>query len=154
MKRELFWFAAVGLTAMAVHLGAVALVLVPLGLSPLVANVIAFLIAFQVSHAGHHRFTFSHQQAPVAQSRWRFFAVACTSFAVNELMYAALLRWTALDYQLALFIVLVLVAALTFASSRAWAFAPLSSKAGDTENELASSLPDTPSATGSAKGDA
>ena len=124
MKRELFWFAAVGLSAMAVHLASVALVLVPLGLSPLVANVIAFLIAFQVSHAGHRRFTFSHHDAPASQSRWRFFAVACFSFAVNELMYAALLRFTTLDYRVALFIVLVLVAALTYVSSRAWAFAP------------------------------
>ena len=124
MKRELFWFAAVGLSAMAVHLASVALVLVPLGLSPLMANVIAFLIAFQVSHAGHRRFTFSHHDAPASQSRWRFFAVACFSFAVNELMYAALLRFTTLDYRVALFIVLVLVAALTYVSSRAWAFAP------------------------------
>ncbi len=124
MKRELFWFGAVGLSAMAVHLASVALVLVPLGLSPLVANVIAFLIAFQVSHAGHRRFTFSHHDAPASQSRWRFFAVASASFIVNELMYAALLRFTSLDYRVALFIVLVLVAALTFVSSRTWAFAP------------------------------
>ena len=123
MKRELFWFGAVGLSAMAVHLASVALVLVPLGLSPLVANVIAFLIAFQVSHAGHRRFTFSHHDAPASQSRWRFFAVASGSFAVNELMYAALLRLTSLDYRIALLIVLVAVAALTFFSARNWAFA-------------------------------
>ena len=123
MKRELFWFAAVGLTAMAVHLASVALVLVPLGLSPLVANVIAFLMAFQVSHAGHSRFTFRAQEAPVAQSRWRFFAVSCLSFAVNELMYAVLLRFTALDYRVALAIVLFAVAVLTFFLARYWAFA-------------------------------
>ncbi len=124
MKRELFWFGAVGLTAMAVHLASVALVLVPLGLSPLVANVLAFLMAFQVSHAGHRRFTFSHHDAPASQSRRRFFAVACTSFAVNEILYAVLLHFTTLDFRVALFIVLVLVAALTFVSSRSWAFAP------------------------------
>lgn len=124
MKRELFWFGIVGVTAMAVHLASVALVLVPLGLSPLVANVIAFLIAFQISHAGHRRFTFRDNDAPATQSRWRFFAVACASFVVNELMYAALLRFTTLDYRVALFIVLVLVAMLTFVSSRTWAFAP------------------------------
>ncbi len=131
MKRELFWFAAVGLSAMAVHLGCVALVLVPLGMPPLLANVIAFLVAFQVSHAGHHRLTFRHHQASAAQSRLRFFAVACGSFAVNELMYAALLRWTELDYRVALFIVLVLVAALTFVSSRTWAFAPTAAASQD-----------------------
>lgn len=124
MKRELFWFGVVGLSAMAVHLGSVALVLVPLGLPPLMANVIAFLIAFQVSLAGHRRFTFRDNEAPASQSGWRFFAVSCTSFVVNELMYAALLRFTTLDYRVALFIVLVLVAALTYVSSRVWAFAP------------------------------
>lgn len=123
MKRELFWFGIVGITAMLVHLGSVSLLLVPLGLPPLVANVIAFLIAFQVSHAGHHRLSFGSAQAPAARSRQRFFVVALASFAVNELMYAALLRFTDLDYRVALAIVLVAVAALTFVSARNWAFA-------------------------------
>ena len=39
-------------------------------------------------------------------------------------MYAALLRFTELDYRLALAIVLIAVAALTFVSARRWAFAP------------------------------
>lgn len=124
MNRELFWFGAVGVTAMLVHLGCVSLVLVPLGLDPLIANIIAFLIAFQVSHARHQRLTFSHQQAPVARSRVRFFGVALTSFIINELMYWALLHFTPLDYRVALAIVLVAVAALTFVTARHWAFAP------------------------------
>lgn len=36
MNRELFWFGAVGVTAMLVHLGCVSLILVPLGLHPLI----------------------------------------------------------------------------------------------------------------------
>ena len=124
MSRELFWFGAVGITAMLVHLGCVSLILVPLGLDPLVANIIAFLMAFQVSHAGHQRLTFRHHDAPVARSRVRFFGVALTSFIVNELMYWALLRFTLLDYRTALAIVLVAVAALTFVIARHWAFAP------------------------------
>ncbi len=124
MSRELFWFGVVGVTAMLVHLGCVALVLVPLGLDPLIANIVAFLIAFQVSHAGHQRLTFGHHEAPAARSRLRFFGVALTSFIVNELMYWALLRFTPLDYRLALAIVLVAVAALTFVIARHWAFAP------------------------------
>lgn len=124
MSRELFWFGAVGVTAMLVHLACVALVLVPLGLDPLIANLIAFLIAFQVSHAGHRRLTFGHHDAPAARSRVRFFGVALTSFVVNELMYWALLRFTSMDYRAALAIVLVAVAALTFVVARQWAFAP------------------------------
>ncbi len=124
MSRELFWFGVVGMTAMLVHLACVALILVPLGLDPLLANLFAFLLAFQVSHVGHRRLTFGHHEAPVARSRVRFFGVALTSFVVNELMYWALLRFTPLDYRIALGIVLIAVAALTFVIARAWAFAP------------------------------
>ena len=46
MTRQLFWFGVVGVTAMLVHLGSVALILVPLGLTPLLANIIGFLVAF------------------------------------------------------------------------------------------------------------
>jgi putative flippase GtrA len=123
MSRELLWFGIVGVSAMLVHLGSVALVLVPLGLPPLVANVVGFLLAFQVSHLGHHRFTFSAADAPVARSRRRFFLVALSSFLVNEALYALLLRFTDLDYRVALAIVLVAVAVLTFVSARQWAFA-------------------------------
>ncbi len=123
MKRELFWFGVVGVTAMLVHLGSVSLLLVPIGLPPLVANVLGFLLAFQVSHAGHHRLTFVAAEAPVSRSRKRFFLVALSSFAVNELMYAVLLHFTDLDYRVALAIVLFAVAALTFVSARTWAFA-------------------------------
>ncbi len=123
MKRELFWFGVVGVTAMLVHLGSVSLLLVPLGLPPLVANVLGFLLAFQISHAGHRRLTFVAADAPVSQSRQRFFLVALSSFAINELLYAALLYFTDLDYRVALTIVLLAVAALTFFSARNWAFA-------------------------------
>lgn len=128
MNRELFWFGAVGVTAMLVHLGCVSLILVPLGLDPLIANVIAFLTAFQVSHVGHQRLTFRHHDAPAARSRIRFFGVALTSFIINELIYWALLRFTPLDYRVALAIVLLMVAVLTFVIARHWAFAP-----GETE---------------------
>jgi putative flippase GtrA len=123
MTRELFWFGVVGVTAMLVHLGSVSLLLVPMGLPPLLANVLGFLLAFQVSHAGHHKLTFGAAGAPVARSRVRFFMVALISFVINELMYALLLHFTQLDYRLALAMVLVAVAALTFFSARNWAFA-------------------------------
>jgi len=123
MTRQLFWFGVVGVTAMLVHLGSVALVLVPLGLTPLIANIIAFLLAFQVSHAGHRHFTFRNQDTVVSRSRGRFFLVALMSFAVNELLYWALLRYTLLDFRIALAMVLVAVAALTFVLARYWAFA-------------------------------
>lgn len=124
MTRQLFWFGVVGVSAMLVHLGSVALILVPLGLAPLVANVAGFLLAFQVSHAGHRRLTFQAAQAPSTRSRWRFFLVASASFAVNEFLFWLLLHlFPSLDYRLALGAVLIVVAALTFFSARNWAFA-------------------------------
>jgi len=124
MKRQLFWFGVVGVSAMLVHLATVALVLVPLGVPPLLAN----CAGFQVSHAGHRRFTFqdgseSASLSSASTSRLRFFGVALASFGINELLYALLLRYTTLDYRLALALVLVLVAALTFVLARNWAFA-------------------------------
>lgn len=123
MKRELFWFGVVGVTAMLAHLGSVALMLVPLGLAPLLANILGFLLAFQVSHYGHRHFTFRDQETTAASSRGRFFLVALLSFAVNEVLYWVLLRYTALDYRVALAMVLVAVALLTFVLARHWAFA-------------------------------
>jgi putative flippase GtrA len=123
MNRELFWFGVVGISALAVHFACVSLVLVPLGAAPLLANVAAFLLAFQVSYWGHRRLTFRAHDVAHSQSAPRFFAVACLSFAVNEAMYFLLLRYTALDYRAALLIVLFAVAVLTFALSKLWAFA-------------------------------
>ncbi len=123
MSRELFWFGVVGVSAMAVHLASVALLLVPMGLPPLQANVVGFLLAFQVSHAGHRRLTFRRDDVPPSRSRGRFFLVAVASFLVNEALYAVLLRYTALDYRVALAIVLVAVAVLTYVAARHWAFA-------------------------------
>jgi len=123
MTRQLFWFGAVGVTAMLIHLCSVVLIFVPLGLAPLLANIIGFLLAFQVSHSGHRRFTFQDQESPASSSRGRFFLVALLSFAVNEVLFWLLLRFTTLDYRIALGMVLVAVAALTFVLARYWAFA-------------------------------
>lgn len=122
--KQLFWFGVVGVSAMALHFALVAWLLVPLGAAPLVANVLAFLAAFQLSYWGHRLQTFRAHAVPHRQALPRFFGVACLSFAVNEAMYALLLRYTALDYRAALLLVLVAVAVLTFALGKLWAFAP------------------------------
>ena len=52
----------------------------------------------------------------------RFFAVACLSFVVNELLYAAALRWLPWHYVLSLALVLVLVAGLLVSTLPTWSF--------------------------------
>ncbi|AOZ51859.1 GtrA family protein [Chromobacterium vaccinii] len=123
MKKQLFWFGVVGVSAMLLHFALVTLVLVPLGVPPLVANALGFLGAFQLSYWGHRRFTFAAGHVPHRQALPRFFGVSCLSFCVNEAMYFALLRLTPLDYRVSLAVVLFAVAALTFLLGKLWAFA-------------------------------
>lgn len=105
---------------MAVHWTVVA-ILVPLGIAPLIANVIGFCVAFNVSFFGHHHWTFASAESQQNTFK-RFAAVALLGFALNELMYSLLLKLTVLDYRIALGVVLVAVAGLTFVLSRYWAF--------------------------------
>ena len=121
LKHELSRFIVVGTLAAATHF-MVVLVLVRFGWAPLLANVIAFVIAFQVSYFGHRGWTFQSQQTQHRRAWPRFLAVASCGFTLNESLYYLLLRYSLLPYWLALAIVLILVAGLTFLSSRAWAF--------------------------------
>lgn len=123
MTREALSFIAVGVTALLTHWLVVAL-LVPLaGLHPLVANVIAFLVAFNVSYFGHRHLTFKAQERSHRQTLPRFATVASGSFLLNEAMYWALLSLTPLRYDIAMFIVLGTVAVLTYLLGKFWAFA-------------------------------
>ena len=91
-----------------------------LDMSPLVANVAGFGIAFQVTYFGHRRWTFRAIRRDGDYRR--MLVVSLAAFALNELMYAVLLRTTQLDYRFALALVLVAVAGLTFVGSRVWVF--------------------------------
>ncbi len=120
--REVVAFGAVGVTAFLVHFAVVAIT-VPLGVPPLLANVFGFLAAFAVSFLGHSRWSFPAEGRPAAAALKRFAVVAVSGFALNESAYAMLLRWTQLDYRMALFIVLCAVAGLSWLAGRYWAFA-------------------------------
>lgn len=119
MIRQLMRFGVVGVAAMAVHWAVVAL-LVPLGSEPLLANIVAFAVAFNVSYAGHRHWTFAATNAAHSTFK-RFLGVALLSFALNEALYYMLLK-AGMEYRVALLVVLIAVAALTFVLSRFWAF--------------------------------
>lgn len=117
-------FVVVGCAAAAVHWSVVRAVVDGWAVAPLLANVLGWVVAFGVSFAGHHRWTFG--DAPGRDARRslpRFLLVSLAGFAVNEATYAALLGglggWR---YDVVLAIVLVAVAGLTFVASRLWAF--------------------------------
>lgn len=122
MKRQLLKFGCIGTAAAAVHMGVVAL-LVPLGLQPLLANIVAFVTAFNVSYLGHRLWTFGNRTTlSHKRSMVRFWGIAVTSFAINETLFFLFLNYTTLPYLVALFLVLILVTPITFVLSRLWAF--------------------------------
>lgn len=116
-------FVVVGCAAAAVHWLGVVLLVGRAGWAPLLANPPAWLVAFGVSFVGHHRLTFRDHQAPLVTSAWRFFTVSLAGFALNEALYAALLRWSDRRYALLLALLLVVQAAATYLLGRHWAFA-------------------------------
>ena len=120
LNGQLFRFGCVGVIAMAVHL-AVVIALVPLGLPPLWANIVAFAVAFQVSYFGHRGWTF--QSSGGRSSYGRMLMVSLASLALNETMLACILKFAPFDWRVSQVIVLISVALFTFAGSRFWVFA-------------------------------
>jgi len=90
---------------------------------PLTANVIGWLVAFNVSYSGHYFLTFRALQSGLKSSLPRFFVLSGMGFLVNETAYAILLRETSMPYEWLLGMILIGVAVLTFIFSRFWAFA-------------------------------
>ncbi len=109
MAALLHWGVAVGLVE-------------ALAWTPLLANAGGWLVAVGVSFSGHHLLSFRGHGAPAARSAARFVLVSAAGFAVNELAYAALLRWSSHRYDVLLAAVLVAVALATWQLSRHWVF--------------------------------
>jgi putative flippase GtrA len=120
--RELGAFTAVGTAATGVQLGIVAAG-VPFGWSPLAANVLGFCASFAVSFAGHARWSFPIHRRSIGLALRRFAALSWLSFGLTQVCYAGALRWTALDYRVALFAVIISLAAVQLLASKHWAFA-------------------------------
>ena len=122
IRRQLPRFVFVGAAAALVH-WSTATLLMFVSVAPLVANVGGFLIAFCVSYTGQRYLTFKAADIPHRRALPRYFLVSASSFAANEALFYLLLTYTPIPPQIALAIVLVLVAAGTFVMSRRWAFA-------------------------------
>ncbi len=122
--RRFGWFIAVGTLAAAVHLGTVVALVQWAGWSPPAANVAGWLVAFVCSFVGHYRTTFSDAAAPMGRAARRFFVVSALGFGVNQVAYVTLLKLTFLRYDIALALVLIGVAVMTYVLGRHWAFQP------------------------------
>jgi len=119
---QLIRFGFVGVLAAMTNFVAVVILVSLTHLHPLVANIFAFLIAFQVSFHGHKFWTFSTSEAKHLSSMTKFFIVAVASFFLNEALFALFLQEWRLYYMLALFLTLMIVPRITFTFSKLWAF--------------------------------
>ena len=83
LTKKVFWqlcrFGIVGVSAAVVNY-LIVVVIVEYGhWQPLLANIVAYLLAFNVSYTGHRLFTFSHK-AHEKSSLTKFFVVSLTGF--------------------------------------------------------------------------
>jgi putative flippase GtrA len=111
-------FGIVGIIATLVHLGvaAVALAVFP-ALHELVANLMAFAVAFPVSLAGHARYTFGKR------GHWqRFLVLALSGFTLNNGLLIGLMHLLDLKGMPAIALATLLVPAFVYIGSRLWVF--------------------------------
>lgn len=90
-------------------------------LNPLIANILGFLLSYQVSFLGHRFFTFAMLPHQPILKYGRFFLVASLSFSLNECLYAFALHVLHWHYRLALMMVILTVSILTYILSRCYA---------------------------------
>jgi putative flippase GtrA len=92
------------------------------GQSPAVANLIGFAAGFPVSYSGHRWWTFLSTRAPHRVALPRFLLVALSSFAGNQVLLLAAVRWLPLPFWFLLGAVLLIVAVATYILSKSWVF--------------------------------
>lgn len=119
--QQILFFSGIGGSAALAHLLVVLNLVSHFDIEPLVANIIAFFIAFNISYLGHKHLTFSQLENQKQLSLPHFFLVASSAGILNEVLYFLLLNYTSIHYLLALIVVLGLVAIYSFFLSRFWA---------------------------------
>ncbi len=112
-------FGGVGVLATLVHLSVAGFMFIiwPT-VSPFLANLVAFLVAFQVSFWGHRHFTFRRDGRA-----HRFFLLALGGFALNNGVLATLLSVSPIQGFLAIVVATFTVPMLVYLAARFWAFA-------------------------------
>lgn len=115
---QLLRFGLVGGLATLVHLSVAWLVLqVWAQGSPFLVNLVAFLVAFQVSFWGHSRYTFRHKGSP-----WRFLLVTLGGFAINNGLLWIFLALGLYSGFAAICLSVLMVPLFVFLASRLWVF--------------------------------
>lgn len=121
MIRQVFRFGIVGLLAAMLHFSVVVLMVQRGSIEPLLANVFAFVLSFQVSYWGHRHWTFENTVVSHGIAFPKLAFVQIINFAANETLFYIFLTLH-LPYDIALLIVLTVLPLFTFAASKLWIF--------------------------------
>lgn len=121
-------FLTVGGGATTIHAGTAIALNGLAGMSPLWSNFTAFLVAVSISYLANWFWTFdSASRHRDAMPRFAMLSLMC--FAVNQSIVYAVVEWLAQPLWLAMIPVAIMVPALGFWLSRAWAFNPVAADA-------------------------
>lgn len=135
----------VGASAALVHFLVLIGVVHFLSVSPIWANVIAFLFAFMVSFTGHFYLTFRSSERETIQTNTpsykqrnigfikkntlhaliKWFASSAAGFLVNQVLFIIGLHWFGERYYILIWLVITaIITVMTFALGKLWAFKP------------------------------
>lgn len=120
--REIIFYGIVGGLAFCTHFTCVFLLVHYGYLTPLAANACAFIISFNVSFWGHHHYTFAGHDNQISHAMLRLFVLASTNFFASMFSYYILLNYVHLQYLVALFFNLSIIASISFIFSKLWVF--------------------------------
>ena len=114
-------FGLVGLLATVVHIAIVWVLLALTNIVPVLANTLAFMVAFCISFVGNYLWTFRSPGSP-RRAIFRFFVIAASAFIVNTLVLAFLVRQGWFSPVVSAILSASLVPVISFFASRLWGF--------------------------------
>lgn len=114
-------FGVVGLSATAVHITIVWLLLEKTVFIPIAANALAFLFAFGISFAGNYVWTFRSPGSP-RRAMLRFFIISVCAFTLNSLFLVFLMYKGWFSSVISVVISASVVPVISFSASRIWGF--------------------------------
>ncbi len=120
---EIVKYGLVGTTAATSHYLLVITLVSIITRHPLVANIIGYIFSSQISYWGHKNWTFHKNQCQFFESTFKYIATLIMALIINELLYAAILLGSGLDYKISLLISLIIMPGLFYLTSKFWIFA-------------------------------
>ena len=114
-------FGAIGALATFMHLIIVWTLINDLLLTPLLANMIAYIFAFCISFSGNYWWTFKSEKNTLKALKF-YFLISISAFIMNSLIIWVVLLTNWLTPSLVALVSTALVSVFTFVTSRYWAF--------------------------------